>query len=202
MAKGKIWRLCKRIWIAPAGVGGVRRPVIWADNDAGSSAVRKRRVPTTPSLPPSGCLSEGLSLPQGSPCTRFRIRNVVLLLRGRLALLAELLDLRFRQMFYADEEIAGAADADQLVKFHLNRRAVPVLRVLDEEDHQECDDGRSGVVTSCQVLEKPNSGPVTAQTAMTTQHRMKAAGVPAAWATRLAILVNCFSHSMAEKQPR
>ena len=35
--------------------------------------------------------------------------------------------------------------SDQLVELDLNSLGVPVLRVLDQEDHQERDDGRSRV---------------------------------------------------------
>jgi hypothetical protein len=47
---------------------------------------------------------------------------------------------------------------------------VPVFRVLNDENHQKRNNARAGIVvmlvlvlmTSCQVSEKPNSGPVTA----------------------------------------
>jgi hypothetical protein len=35
--------------------------------------------------------------------------------------------------------------AEQLIELDLNRFGVAVLGVLNEEDHQECDDGRSGI---------------------------------------------------------
>jgi hypothetical protein len=42
------------------------------------------------------------------------------------------------------------------------------------------------LITSCQVSEKPNSGPVIAQTATTDTAVMKATGCPVAWAVALA----------------
>src|SRR5262249_31664504 len=44
-----------------------------------------------------------------------------------------------------DEAVLCLADADQLVELGLNRRAVAVLGILDQEHHQEGDDGRPRV---------------------------------------------------------
>src|SRR5918994_2928823 len=35
--------------------------------------------------------------------------------------------------------------SDQLVKFQLHRHTVPILSVLDQEHHEERDDGRAGI---------------------------------------------------------
>src|SRR3954449_12855658 len=44
-----------------------------------------------------------------------------------------------------DEPVMGAVGRpDQLVEFHVDRLGVAVLGVLDQEDHQEGDDGRAG----------------------------------------------------------
>ena len=49
------------------------------------------------------------------------------------------------------------------------------------------------LMISCQVSEKPISGPVTAHRTMIAQQATKVIGLPAAWATLLAILVKYFS---------
>lgn len=48
-------------------------------------------------------------------------------------------------MLYTHERVVRGADADELVELDLDGRAVAVLRVLDQKDHQERDDRRSGV---------------------------------------------------------
>ena len=50
------------------------------------------------------------------------------------------------QMLYADKIVARPFNrADQFVKLGLYRRAIAVLLVLNEENHQECNDGRAGI---------------------------------------------------------
>ena len=61
------------------------------------------------------------------------------------ALRANVLQLLFGQMFNSDKEILGFAVADQFVQLHLDRRAVPILRILNEKDHEECDDRGAGI---------------------------------------------------------
>jgi hypothetical protein len=41
--------------------------------------------------------------------------------------------------------VSTSDGADQLVELDLHRGAIPVLSVLDEKDHQEGHDGRTGV---------------------------------------------------------
>src|SRR5438132_1248954 len=65
--------------------------------------------------------------------------------RRPLALVADFLDLGFGQVLDAYEMVMGTAHPDQFVELRLNRRAIAVLGVLDEEHHQEGDDGRAGV---------------------------------------------------------
>jgi hypothetical protein len=48
-------------------------------------------------------------------------------------------------MLDADQGVLSDADADEFVQLDLDGSTFPVLRVLDEEDHQEGDDGRAGV---------------------------------------------------------
>jgi hypothetical protein len=68
------------------------------------------------------------------------------MLLGRfLAPFAELGDLLFGQVLDADEGVFAVPGADQFVELGLDGGAVTVLRVLDEEDHQEGDDGRSRI---------------------------------------------------------
>ncbi|QND55226.1 hypothetical protein [Mesorhizobium huakuii] len=50
------------------------------------------------------------------------------------------------------------------------------------------------LITNCQVSEKPKNGPLTAQTTMIRQQPAKVSGMPAMWATRLAILVKKLFH--------
>ncbi len=50
------------------------------------------------------------------------------------------------------------------------------------------------LITSCQVSEKLNSGPVTAQTTTSTTHARKAAGLPVTWAVQLAKRANLRSN--------
>src|SRR4051794_10078231 len=65
---------------------------------------------------------------------------------GPLERMEDRLQLRLGAMLDADEGVAGAfRGADHLVELGLDRRSVAVLRVLDQEDHQEGDDGRAGV---------------------------------------------------------
>jgi len=44
-----------------------------------------------------------------------------------------------------DKGILRRSRADQFVKFDLNRSAVPVLRILNQEHHEKGNDGRAGV---------------------------------------------------------
>src|SRR3954449_1574245 len=60
--------------------------------------------------------------------------------------LAKLLQLDLGQMLDPDELVASMADRpDQLVELALDRGSVAVLRILDQEHHQESDDGGPGV---------------------------------------------------------
>jgi hypothetical protein len=65
--------------------------------------------------------------------------------RAALALASDILEFVVREMFDSDERIARRARPDQLIELHLNGRAVAILRILDQEDHQERDDRRAGV---------------------------------------------------------
>ena len=76
--------------------------------------------------------------------------------------------------------------SDQLVKFQLHRRTVPILSVLDQEHHEERDDGRAGIYNQLPGIAKANIGPVAAQTKMMSTARAKVAGCPAAREVRLA----------------
>jgi hypothetical protein len=61
------------------------------------------------------------------------------------ALGADLLNLVLGQRFDADQDVSRRTHPDQLIKLRLNRRPVPVLRVLNNENHQERNDGCAGV---------------------------------------------------------
>src|SRR5665213_2012012 len=49
------------------------------------------------------------------------------------------------EMLDSNEGVVCRADSDQLIEFDLNRGAVPVLRVLDQKNHQKRDNGRARV---------------------------------------------------------
>jgi hypothetical protein len=68
------------------------------------------------------------------------------MLMDALELLFEAQDLLVVQILQVDQARARALNgAEQLVEFELDGYGVPVLCVLDEEDKQERDDGRSGI---------------------------------------------------------
>jgi hypothetical protein len=48
-------------------------------------------------------------------------------------------------MFDADVQVLRRARADQLIELGLYRGAVAILGILDQEDHQERDDGRARI---------------------------------------------------------
>ena len=68
-----------------------------------------------------------------------------------------------KKVLDADEGVLGGAGADQFVELGLDRRAVPVLRVLDQENHQEGDDGGAGVDDELPAIgeaeDRPRHGP-------------------------------------------
>ena len=58
----------------------------------------------------------------------------------------KLLQFLIGEFFQIDQVIARAAErANQFIEFQMNRFGVAVLRVLDQEDHQESDDGGAGI---------------------------------------------------------
>ena len=68
-------------------------------------------------------------------------------------------DFFLREIFDADKGIPGRAGANQLVELGLQRSAVTILRILDQEHHQEGDDG------SCRVDDQlPRVGVVILRT--------------------------------------
>ena len=56
------------------------------------------------------------------------------------------------------------------------------------------------LMINCHVSEKPNNGPVIAQTTTTPTQVMNVVGVPAAWATAFAILVNSAANDMGHSR--
>lgn len=66
-------------------------------------------------------------------------------LLGPQAHLAEFGDLGLCQMLDTDKIVLRLACPDEFVELCLDCRAVSVLGALNQEDHQECDDGRPGV---------------------------------------------------------
>ena len=82
---------------------------------------------------------------------------------------------------------APSIDADQLVELELDRLGVAVLRVLDQEHHQERDDRRAGVDDQlpgvAEAEERPGDEPSRTTAAATS---MNAAGLPVARAVHFA----------------
>lgn len=48
-------------------------------------------------------------------------------------------------MFYTDEGIVSGANADEFVQLHLDGCGVSILRILNEENHEERDNGGAGI---------------------------------------------------------
>lgn len=61
----------------------------------------------------------------------------------------------------------------------MDRPRIAVLRVLDEEDHEERDDHRSGVDDELPCVGEPTTGPVIPHTAVTSRAIRNAQGLPA-----------------------
>ena len=76
--------------------------------------------------------------------------------------------------------------SDQLVKFQLHRGTVPILSVLDQEYHEERDDGRAGIYNQLPGIAEGEYRAVAAQTKMMSTARAKVAGFPAAREVHLA----------------
>ena len=67
-------------------------------------------------------------------------------LTNALKLLLELFEILVGQFFQIDQFIPSAFDgANDLVEFQMDCLRVAVLRVLDEKNHEEGDDGRAGI---------------------------------------------------------
>jgi hypothetical protein len=93
----------------------------------------------------------------------------------------------FGEVFDADVSVCGLADAYKFIELGLDGCAVPVLSVLNQEDHQTVTIVVPVFMMSCHVSEKPKSGPEAAHTMIMMQHRMKVTGpgcaiAVAAWA--------------------
>src|SRR5688572_6766612 len=68
------------------------------------------------------------------------------LARHALIDVLDLVEILFLELFEIEQLVLGVADrSNDLVELYLNRFRVAVLRALDEEHHQEGDDGRAGV---------------------------------------------------------
>src|SRR5450631_3656766 len=95
-------------------------------------------------------------------------------------------------MFDPDKRIVRRAYSNEFVEFYLNGRAIAVLRILDQEDHQERDDRSAGVdhQLPCIGIMKYGTGdrPGDDEPAAIMNVRAR----PAAWAVRLAMSPNSF----------
>lgn len=76
-------------------------------------------------------------------------------------------------MLDSDEGILDGACSDQFIQLHLDGCAVPVLRVLDQETIRNVTMVVPVLMTSCQVSENRNRGPVTARMTITVQGQNK-----------------------------
>jgi len=74
------------------------------------------------------------------------IKGVTGRLSTRTEILVKLLQFYFRQVFDRGKSVLGAFHRnDELGQLGLQRHGVAVLGILDEKNHQECDDRRSSV---------------------------------------------------------
>src|SRR6266566_6270146 len=63
-----------------------------------------------------------------------------------LELFFELFQILIRKLFKIDQFISRAFDgANDLIKFQMNGFGIAVLRVLNQEHHEECNDRRGGI---------------------------------------------------------
>lgn len=139
--------------ISATGVARINRPTAAFFSIATSTVAiqwpAQRRL-----LPSSAPLGRAGILPLGNV---FR-RRARLIVRGdyRLvagsrggrsfaALDAKLFDLGLREMFDAHKGILRGAGSNEFVELRLNGRAIAILSVLDQKDHQERDDRRSRI---------------------------------------------------------
>ena len=107
----------------------------------------------------------------------------------RLALLARLqrtklaFDLRHflvGALFEIDKPVAGGIKgAQELVQLEVQGAGVPVLGMLDKEDHQKGNDGRAGIDDELPRIRKAEDGPVTAHARTMAQAPANAMGEPA-----------------------
>ena len=95
-------------------------------------------------------------------------------------LLARLGQILLGLVLQRDEPVVGAMGRpDELVEFHVDGLGVAVLGVLDRKTIRKVMIVVPVLITSCQVSEKPNTGPVTAQTSTTATAVTKAQDRPA-----------------------
>ena len=66
-------------------------------------------------------------------------------LRARLAFIPYLCQLFVGEMFNSNKRIVHGTYTDQFIELDLDRSTVSILRILDQEDHQERDDSRPRV---------------------------------------------------------
>src|SRR5690606_18185439 len=75
----------------------------------------------------------------GMPC------DLLVMTLGRLfAFQPDFLHFRLGQMLDSDEMVVPSGNPDQFVQLDLDSGAVAILRILDQEHHEEGDDCRTG----------------------------------------------------------
>jgi hypothetical protein len=100
-------------------------------------------------------------------------------------------------MLDPDEGVLRLAHPYELVELHLDRGRIAVLRVLNQKHLRKVTMVVPVLMTSCQVSEKWNTGPVSPHTRMMAQARTNTQGRPASrdviWATSEKIRLSACS---------
>jgi hypothetical protein len=108
-----------------------------------------------------------------------------------LELFLEVLEVFIGEPFKINKLVSSAFNCTyNLVEFQINGFRVTVLRVLDEEYHEEGDDGRASIDNELPGVREVNAGPVNPQMAMMTVASAKAHALPSTIDERRAKIRN------------
>jgi hypothetical protein len=91
---------------------------------------------------------------------------------------AYLVNLFLGKRLYSDQGVPRRADPDEFVKFCLKRRAIPVLGILDDEDHKKRDDAGTGVDDQLPSIGEMKQRTGDCQTAMVSKATRNVRGRP------------------------
>ena len=79
-------------------------------------------------------------------CFTFLLKFILGYLCEMLVVLQKSVEVALRQVLRIQNAIIGTPDCtDQLIQLDLNSCAITILCVLDEKNHQECNDSRASV---------------------------------------------------------